>query len=117
MVDMIADLVDSGNQVYISCEFMETIDRYKELLEARKLKVTEISGCNVSMREAERIKFQTGQADVVLCTVVAGISLHAGKTLPDENKANSNPRVSIIHDIRQNNLDTEQALGWAHRDG
>lgn len=117
MADMIADLVDSGNQVYISCEFMETIDRYKELLEARKLKVTEISGRNVSMRETERIKFQTGQVDVVLCTVVAGISLHAGETLPDGNKANSNPRVSIIHDIRQNNLDTEQALGRAHRDG
>lgn len=117
ITDLVVDLVESGNQVYISCEFMETIDRYRELLEAKKILVGEISGRNVKEREEVRIAFQKGKLDVVLCTVVAGISLHAEETLPDGSKASSTPRITIIHDIRQNNLDTDQAMGRAHRDG
>lgn len=115
--DYVRDFVDNGNQVYISCEFMETIDRLRFLLEKSGISYCEISGRTADVREQERLKFQKGEAMVALCTVVAGISLHAGEDLPDGTKATSNPRITIILDIRQNNLDTEQALGRAHRDG
>lgn len=117
MADNVVDMVEAGNQVYISCEFMETVDRYREILEKRKVRVAEITGRTESEREAQRLMFQRGQADVVLCSVVAGISVHSGEILPDGTRATSAPRETIIHDIRQNNLDTEQALGRAHRDG
>lgn len=115
--EFVQDLVNAGNQVFISCEFMETIDRYREILEAKKIRVNEISGRNPNDREIERNRFQKGEVDVVLCTVVAGISLHAGEILNDGTKATATPRVTVIHDIRQNNLNTEQAMGRAHRDG
>lgn len=117
LVEPIVDFVESGNQVYVSCEFLETLDTLKEALEKKKLKVCEISGRNASEREDVRIAFQKGEYDVVLCTVVAAISLHEGESLPGGIKASNNPRITIILDIRQNNLDTEQALGRAHRQG
>ena len=115
--EFIKDQVEAGNQVYVSCMFIETIDRLAESLTKGKIRVGEMSGRNVSERENVRIAFQKGQLDVVLCTVVAGISLHAGETLPDGSKASSKARVSIIHDIRPNNLETDQSMGRAHRDG
>lgn len=117
MIDNIADFVEAGNQVYVSCEFIETIEAYKTQLEAKKMRVVEISGRNASERTAMRLKFQKGEADVVLSTVVEGISLHAGEILPDGTKANMKNRITILHDIRQNNLNTEQAAGRCHRDG
>lgn len=117
VVDNIEEWVKDGNQVYVSCEFMDTIDQYIKHLTARGIKCVEISGRNSDEREEARLKFQKGEAPVVLCTVVAGISLHAGESLPDGTKATSAPRISIISDVRQNNLDTEQAAGRAHRDG
>jgi len=117
MIENVVDFVDSGNQVYISCQFIETIDRYKEKLESKGLKVVEISGRTSEIREAERIKFQKGNADIALCTVVAGISLHAEETLPDGSKASKNPRVTVLHDLRLDPNDSIQALGRCHRDG
>lgn len=117
MIDNIEDFVEGGNQVFISVEFIETLDAYKTKLEAKGIKVAEISGRNVGEREIDRIRFQKGDAQVVLCTVVAGISLHAGETLPDGSNATAAPRISVLHDIRQNPLDTLQSAGRAHRDG
>lgn len=117
VVDSVIDFVESDNQVYISCEFIETIEAYRAKLEAKNIRVVEISGRTSSEREQLRLSFQRGEADVALCTVVAGISLHSGEMLSDGTKATSKPRISIIHDIRQNNLDAEQTLGRAHRDG
>lgn len=117
VAEHIIDQVENGNQVYVSCQFTETIDKYKEILMKKKIKVGEISGRNSAEREDERIAFQKGETQVILSSVVEGISLHAGETLPDGSKATENERITIIHDIRQNNLDTTQALGRAHRDG
>lgn len=117
MVEAIAEFVEAGNQVFVSVEFMETLDKYKEALENKKIEVAEISGRNVSEREVERLKFQKGEAKVVLCTVVAGISLHSGESLPDGTKATTAPRITILSDVRPNNLDSTQALGRCHRDG
>lgn len=117
MVDQVIDWVENGHQVFISVEFIETLERYKTELEKAGITVAEISGRNSADREDERLKFQKGEAKVVLCTVVAGISLHSNETLPDGTKATSTPRISVISDVRQNNLDTAQACGRGHRDG
>lgn len=118
LIDSVADFVETGNQVYVSVQFMETIDRYRELLEKKKLRVAEISG-RVTGADREEIRqgFQKGEYDVVLSTVVDTISLHAGETLPDGSTASKNPRITVIHDVRMNDLQTVQSLGRAHRDG
>lgn len=117
MTETVADFVEAGNQVFISVQFMETLDRYKEALTKKKIRVVEMSGRNVTERETMRLAFQRGEADVVLCTVVAGISLHANEILPDGTKASTRTRITVLHDVRLNNLDSDQALGRAHRDG
>lgn len=117
MIDNVEDFVEGGNQVFISVEFIETLDAYKTKLTAKGITVAEISGRNVRERDLDRIRFQKGEAQVVLCTVVAGISLHAGEILPDGTTATTAPRISVLHDIRQNPLDTLQSAGRAHRDG
>lgn len=117
MVENVVEFVENGNQVYVGVEFMDTLDRYKELLESKGVTTAEISGRNTQERTQERLRFQRGEAQVVLCTVVAGISLHAGETLPDGTTATHSPRVTVLHDVRQNPLDAIQALGRAHRDG
>lgn len=117
MIEQIVDWVDSGNQVYISVEFIETLQKYKEALTKHKIKVSEISGRTAKEKEFERIKFQKGESKVILSTVVAGISLHSEEILPDGSRATSAPRITVLADIRQNNLDSVQALGRAHRDG
>lgn len=117
LVELITEWVSEEKQVFISLEFIETLDKIKEALEKKKISVVEISGRNVEDRERERIRFQKGEAQVALCTVVAGISLHAGETLPDGSRATTAERVTVLADIRQNPLDSLQALGRAHRDG
>lgn len=117
VVDFIEDQINSDNQIYVSCEFMETIDRLSESLRKKGISCVEYSGRNVADREKERIKFQKGHAKVIISSVVAGVSFHANEILPDGTKASSVPRITIILDIKDNNLDTEQSLGRAHRSG
>lgn len=117
MSEQIIDWVEAGNQVFVSCEFLETLEKYKVLIEKAGIKVAEISGRNANEREGERIRFQKGEVQVCLCTVVAGISLHSSEQLPDGSKATTTPRITVLSDTRQNNLDTIQACGRAHRDG
>lgn len=112
-----ADLVDEGKQVYIGCEFTETMDEIAKALDGRRVRHVEYSGRNVTERDEERIRFQKGEAKVILSTVTAAVSFHANETLPDGTKATSSPRVTIIADIRQNPLDCAQQMGRAHRDG
>lgn len=117
MVEAIEDFVESGNQVFLSVEFMETIDKYREALEKKKISVAEFSGRNVDDRDKERIRFQKGQVSVIICTVSEGVSFHANEILPDGTKATSTTRVTILSDLRENNLRNEQILGRSHRDG
>ena len=121
MVDAVADAaiewVEGGNQVYISVEFLETLDQLRAKITKAGISVVEISGRNTDDREKERIRFQKGEAKVVISTVVAGISLHSNEILPDGSKATSDPRITVLHDVRQNPLDSIQALGRCHRDG
>lgn len=117
MIENIMDFLEAGNQVFISVEFIETLDKYKEALEAKGVKVSELSGRLTEERTRERLKFQRGLTQVALCTIVEGISLHAGEVLPDGGRATPTARVTVLHDPRQNPLDTLQACGRAHRDG
>lgn len=117
LVERTVEWIEDDKQVYISLEFIESLEKLQEALEKKKISVVEISGRNAAEREQQRLKFQRGQAQVALCTVVAGISLHAGETLPDGTKATNAERITVLADIRQNPLDSLQALGRAHRDG
>lgn len=122
MVIFVDQLVEAGYQVYISCAFIETVDLYKTKLSAKNIKVSEVSGRitnngSEQLRKQEILKFQKGITNVIISTVTEGVSFHANEILEDGTKATSNDRVTIIHDLRENDLDNEQALGRAHRDG
>lgn len=119
VVEEVIDWVESGFQVFISCEFYETMDKYHEALDAAKIPYVEISGRNKSDEEglANRIAFQKGEIKVVISTILESISLHAEEILPDGTTASPAERITVVNDVRQNNLSTEQILGRCHRDG
>lgn len=117
LLDITLNALEEDQQVYVSFEFLESLDVFKEALMKKKVNVAEISGRTTDYREEERLMFQRGEAKVVVSTVVAGISLHASETLPDGTKATDCKRLTILADIRQNPNDSLQALGRAHRDG
>ena len=110
--------VESGNQVYVSVEFLETVDEFKKHFDKKGITTAEITGRMDKYRESERLRFQKGEAKVVLCNVIEALSLHSGESpLSDGSTATDAPRITVIHDMRQNDLDTNQSLGRAHRDG
>lgn len=116
-VDHIESFLENGQQVAVSVEFMESIDKMKELLEKKGYVCVEYTGRNENIREQERIKFQKGKAQVIFISVVQGVSLHVGELLPDGTHATSTPRVMLCHDIRYSALSMLQIEGRTHRDG
>ena len=112
-----ADLVAEGNQVFIGCEFLETVDVIMSALKAKRIPVAEFTGRAAATREANRIAFQKGECKVIIANVAEAVSFHAGESLPDGSKATSAQRISIIADVRQNPNDCIQQMGRAHRDG
>ena len=56
------------------------------------------------------MRFQRGEARVVLFTVEEGISLHQGEH-------NDAVRSEVIHDLRWSAIQTAQIEGRCHRDG
>lgn len=116
-VDFTADLLENKQQVAISVEFIESLDAIKAGLTRLGVPVAEFSGRNVSEREKERIKFQKGQAKVIIFTVEEGVSFHAGEQLPDGSTATTIRRAQIIHDVRYTALKCTQIEGRCHRDG
>jgi hypothetical protein len=111
------DLLDNGLQVAISVEFMETLDILKDYLQKKGWHCAEFSGRNVSERENERIRFQKGQAQVMLFSVQEAISLHAGEQLADGTKATTAKRAMVVHDIRYSAISMTQIIGRTTRDG
>jgi superfamily II DNA or RNA helicase len=110
------DLVDDGKQVFIGCQFLETVDEIERALTSARVKWTEVSG-RVEDKVANRLKFQRGEAKVVLCTVTEAVSFHAEEILPDGTRATSADRVTIMADVRQNPNDCVQQMGRCHREG
>lgn len=117
IAEFAVEQVKSGYQVFIGCEFMETVDAIEDRLRKARIPFAEYSGRNETERESERLRFQKGEAKVVLCTTVAGVSFHAGERLPDGSMATSAQRLTVLADVRNRVLDTMQQMGRCHRDG
>jgi len=112
-VELVRELLDNGHQVAVSVAFVETLEAIKgELgsgLGAVPCAVIH-GGLGAAAREAERLRFQRGDAKVVLFTVEEGISLHQGEH-------NDAPRSEVIHDLRWSAIQMAQIEGRCHRDG
>ncbi len=111
--ELARDLLDNGHQVAISVAFLETLTALRERLESGLAPIACAAihgGVPAAEREAERLRFQRGDARVVLFTVEEGISLHQGEH-------NHVPRSEIIHDLRWSAIQMAQIEGRCHRDG
>jgi SNF2 family DNA or RNA helicase len=110
-----ADLVEDGHQVAISVQFLDTANRIQDALRAKKIHTARVTGeLSAPEREVERVRFQRGEASVVLFTVTEGISLHANEKAVDASNAT---RSLLLHDMRWSALDVAQIEGRCHRDG
>ena len=110
-LELVHDLLANGHQVAISVAFAETLAALRDGLAAEKVACAEIhGGLPASAREEQRLRFQRGQAPVVLFTVEEGISLHQGEHADI-------PRSEVIHDLRWSAIQMAQIEGRCHRDG
>lgn len=112
-IELARELLDNGHQVAISVAFLETLTALRETFEAGvgAVRCAVIhGGLGAGEREAERLRFQRGEARVVLFTVEEGISLHQGEH-------GELPRSEIIHDLRWSAIQMAQIEGRCHRDG
>jgi superfamily II DNA or RNA helicase len=110
-IELVHDLLANGHQVAISVAFIETLGAIRDALQADKIPSAEIHGAMpAEAREDQRLRFQRGDARVVLFTVEEGISLHQGEH-------NDVPRSEVIHDLRWSAIQMAQIEGRCHRDG
>jgi hypothetical protein len=110
-VSLVRELLENGHQVAVSVAFMETLAAMRESLESEGITCAAVHGAlPAAMREDERLRFQRGEAKVVLFTVEEGISLHQGEH-------DDAPRSEIIHDLRWSAIQMAQIEGRCHRDG
>jgi len=113
--ELVRDLLDNGHHVAISVAFIETLTALRDQLESglgRTPCAVIHGGLAAAAREAERLRFQRGEARVVLFTVEEGISLHQGELPSDQT-----PRSEVIHDLRWSAIQMAQIEGRCHRDG
>jgi hypothetical protein len=102
--------------VAVSVAFTETLEALATALAAElgaggAERIAKIHGkVPASLREAERLRFQRGEATICLFTVEEGISLHQGEH-------NEVPRSLVIHDLRWSAIQMAQIEGRCHRDG
>lgn len=116
-VDYTLDLLESGHQVAISVQFLETLDTIKDSLEKEGVRVAVYDGRDPAGREEQRLTFQQGTAKVILTTPVEGYSLHQNELLSGGIHSTNVPRTMLIHDMRHSALEVLQAEGRCHRDG
>ncbi len=112
--------VEAGYQVAVSCEFLSAAAvPLTEALQAKGLSVARIHGAvgdAVIDLEVERLRFQTGAAQVVVFTPSASLSLHANEHLAGGAFATAAFRVGLMHNVRYSGLAGRQILGRTHRD-
>ncbi len=110
------ELLENGHQVAISVSFLETLEALRSEL-TQGLSAVRCAaihgGVPAAEREQERLRFQRGEAQVVLFTVEEGISLHQGEL----GGLGDAPRSEIIHDLRWSAIQMAQIEGRCHRDG
>jgi hypothetical protein len=117
-VDWVKAQVEAERQVAVSVEFVETAaDPIREALLDAGIPIAGIYGRDRFDVEAERLRFQRGEAAVCVFTVTASISLHAGELLPDGGHATGTPRVGLFHQPRFSGIQARQVTGRTHRDG
>ncbi|PKN56487.1 MAG: ATP-dependent helicase [Deltaproteobacteria bacterium HGW-Deltaproteobacteria-14] len=111
--ELVRELLDNGHQVAVSVAFLESLEALRDDLEGD----LGPGGCAIiagalsaDEKESERLRFQRGDARVVLFTVEEGISLHQGEH-------NEVPRSEVIHDLRWSAIQMAQIEGRCHRDG
>ncbi len=110
-IELTHDLLANGHQVAISVAFIESLAAVRDALRTAGVPCAEIhGGMPAAARESERLRFQRGEARVVLFTVEEGISLHQGEH-------NDVPRSEVIHDLRWSAIQMAQIEGRCHRDG
>jgi hypothetical protein len=111
-VALVDDLLENGMKVAVSVAFQETLEALRERLSSLA-PVCAIHGhLAPAEKEAERRRFQGGDARVCLFTVEERISLHQGEIAEDDT-----PRALVIHDVRWSAIQMEQIEGRTHRDG
>ena len=116
-VDWVKAQVEADRQVAVSVEFVETAaDPIRDALLDGGIAVAGIFGRDRFDVEAERLRFQTGEAPVCVFTVTASISLHAGELLPGGLTASTTPRVGLFHQPRFSGIAARQVTGRTHRD-
>jgi len=111
--ELVRELLENGHQVAVSVAFIETLASLRASLEqgASGAPCAAIHGAlAAAAREEERLRFQRGDARVVLFTVEEGISLHQGEH-------GDAPRSEVIHDLRWSAIQMAQIEGRCHRDG
>jgi hypothetical protein len=117
-VDWVKAQVEAERQVAVSVEFVETAaDPIRAALLDAGIAVAAIFGRDRFDPEAERLRFQRGEAPVCVFTVTASISLHAGELLPGGTTASDVPRVGLFHQPRFSGIQARQVTGRTHRDG
>lgn len=110
-VEFALDLLEQGIKPAISCSFIETLNAIAAKLEAKKKTCAKIyGGQSAAEREQQRLRFQKGQADIVLFTIEEGISLHQGEY-------EDVPRSLLVHDLRWSAIQMAQIEGRTHRNG
>jgi len=113
-IELVEDLLANEHRVAISVAFVETLRAIAAALQQSGVACAEIHGAlPAGAREEERLRFQRGDARVVLFTVEEGISLHQGE-LGEHDRA---PRSAVIHDLRWSAIQMAQIEGRCHRDG
>jgi uncharacterized protein DUF5710/SNF2 domain-containing protein len=116
-IELCQELLENGRQVAISCEFLATMDAMEGALEKKKIEHARIDGQrtkSAELKESERLRYQCGEATVMLFNVAEGISLHEGETNAGGNNV---PRCQIDHDLRWSAIQAHQIDGRSHRDG
>lgn len=112
--EYIALMVDKGFQVAVSCQHLAVVDDLRERLERRRIPTATFTGQNVTDREGERVRFQQGDATVILFTTAEALNLHAGETAVGGNNV---PRVTVVAQPRWSPRQAVQVEGRGQRNG
>ncbi|MFL0579512.1 DEAD/DEAH box helicase family protein [Dietzia sp. 179-F 9C3 NHS] len=114
-VDAVRAELERGYQVLVATEMVSTAAHpVADMLEAHGVPVARIYGSNPNA-EAERMRFQRGQAPVVVFNTPTAINLQAREQFADGTFATDTPRRGLFHQARYSGLLAEQTMGRAHR--
>ncbi|GGC69755.1 DEAD/DEAH box helicase [Hoyosella rhizosphaerae] len=113
---LVAAHVGRGYQVLVAVELVTTAaDPVAEHLERLEIPVARIYGGGADL-EAERLRFQRGDAHVVVFNTASAINLQANELMADGSRATSAQRIGIFHQPRYSGIQARQTIGRAHRD-